>query len=118
MATYASLTQEEKDLLKSYTNFIRAWAGEQARTNNHASASNDDWNAQISTIVNSLDPGEIIPNESGLDGAASLTKEEVISLTSHTENILTDMSTHTSGFNTAALRQLWTKATGSPNMIG
>lgn len=118
MATYDSLSQEEKDLLAAYTNLIRSWSGEQARSNNHADAINDDWNAQIVTIVGSLDAGEVIPNASGLSGSASLTEAEVTTLTSHVQNILLDMSTHTSGFNTSTLRQAWTKAAGATNMIG
>jgi len=118
MATYASLSQEEKDLCAAYTNMLRAWAGEQARANNHAAAIDADWVAQISTIINSLDVGEVIPNASGLAGAASLTEGEATTLTSHCQNILTDMSTHSSGFNTAGFRQAWTKACGATNMIG
>jgi len=118
MATYASLTQEQKDIVQAYVNFARAWAGEQARTNNHGEAANDDWNAQINTIVGSLDTGEVIPNTSGLAGAASLTKEEVTTLTSHLQNMQTDMSSHTGGFNTTTLRQAWIKAAGAANMIG
>jgi hypothetical protein len=118
MATYASLTTEEKNILQNMTNMLRGWAGEQARTNNHAEVINDDYNAQVVTLLTSLDAGEVIPNTSGLAGAASLTKEEVTTLVSHVQNILTDMSTHTSGFNTTTLRQAWTKAAGAANLIG
>jgi len=118
MATYASLTQEQKDILQASTNLVRAWSGEQARTNNHADAINNDYNAQTITIGNLLDAGEIIPNTSGLSGAASLTIEEYTTLISHIQNILLNMSSHTAGFNTAFLRQAWTKAVGAENMIG
>ena len=60
MATYESLTQEEKNLLAAHTNTQRATAGEQGRTNNHYQALDDAWNAQISAIVNSLDAGEVV----------------------------------------------------------
>ena len=118
MATYACLTQEQKDILQASTNLVRSWTGEQARTNNHADAINNDYNAQTVTIINSLDAGEIIPNTSGLSGAASLTKEQYITLISHLQNILSDMSSHTFGFNTSALRQAWTIGAGAANMIG
>ncbi len=118
MATYASLTVEQQNILQNHTNLLRAWAGEQARANNHGSAINSSYNAQVSTILSSLDAGEVIPQTSGLAGSASLTKEEVTTLTSHVQNMLTDMSTHTSGFNTATLRQAWAKATGASNLIG
>ena len=118
MATYASLTTEQKNILQDHTNLLRAWAGEQARTNNHGGAIDSAYNAHVVTILSSLDTGEVIPQTSGLAGSASLTKEEVTTLTSHVQNMLTDMSTHTSGFNTATLRQVWAKATGAANLIG
>jgi hypothetical protein len=118
MATYASLTQGEKDLLAAFTNSLRAWTGEQARTNNHADASNTSWIASVSTLVGSLDASEVIPNTSGLAGAEDLTKEEVTTLVSHQQNMMTNMSTHTSGFNTTTLRQAWSKACGANNLIG
>ncbi|MHA2100684.1 MAG: hypothetical protein ACW99A_18600 [Candidatus Kariarchaeaceae archaeon] len=118
MATYSSLPKPQKDVLANFISNLRAWCGEQARSNNHADASNTAYTSFVSSIINSLDAGEIIPNKSGLQGAISLTKEEVITLVSHQQNILTDMSTHTSGFNTDLLRQAWVKATGSSNLIG
>ncbi len=118
MATYASLTTEQKNILAAFTNNLRAWCGEMARTNNHADASNTSYNSFVTTILSSLDAGEIVPNTSGLPGAQSLTKEEVITLVSHQQNMLTDMSTHTGGFNTATLRQTWSKAAGAANLIG
>jgi len=118
MATYASLSQEQKDTIQSFTNNLRTWAGEQARANRHASAFNDQYNAQASAIVASLDAGEVVPNTSSLDGAGSVTKEELVSVTAHIQNILADMSSHTAGFDTDAIRQLWTKFGGAVNMIG
>lgn len=118
MATYASLTREQKGILQDFTNLCRSWAGEQARVNNHADAINTTYNAQVVTILSSLDVGEIVPQTSGLNGAASLTKEEVTTLVSHIQNMLADMRTHTSGFNTATLRQAWAKAAGAANLIG
>lgn len=118
MATYAELTTEQQNILQNMTNLCRSWCGEQGRANNHAGAINDDYNAQTVTILALLDAGEVIPQTSGLAGAASLTKEEVVTLVSHIQNILSDMSTHTGGFNTTGLRQAWTKATGAGNMIG
>ncbi len=118
MTTYAGLTTEQKSILQNSLNLIRAWAGEQARTNNHGEVINDDYNAQTLTIITELDALEVIPNTSGLAGSASVTKEEMITLVSHVQNIQTDMSSHTGGFNTSALRQAWIKAAGAENLIG
>ena len=118
MATYDSLSTEDKAILQNMTNMCRSWSGEQARTNNHGEAINTTYNAQVVTILSSLDAGEVVPNTSGLAGAASLTKEQVITLVSHIQNVQTDMSTHTNGFNTDGLRQVWAIAAGAENLIG
>ena len=111
MATYDSLTTEQKNILQSFTNFVRAWCGEQARTNNHGGAANVDYNAQASAIIASLDAEEIIPNTSGLAGAASIAKEDLISTVSHIQGIETN-------YNTSGHRQLWDKMAGTSNLIG
>lgn len=118
MGTYADLTTEQQNILQDMINLCRAWAGEQARVNNHGEAINTAYNAQVSTILGLVDGAEVIPNVSGLGGAASLTKNEVITLVSHIQNIQTDMSSHTNGFNTEALRQVWSMAAGAVNLIG
>lgn len=119
MATYADLTTEQQNILQDMTNMLRAWTGEQARANNHASAINSGYNAQVITILGLITSGsEVIPQTSGLAGAASLTKDEIVTLVSHVQNILTDMSSHSSGFNTTGLRQTWAKAAGAQNLIG
>jgi hypothetical protein len=111
MATYDSLTTEQKALVQAFLNFARGWCGEQARTNNHGEAANDDYNAQVSAILATLDDGEIIPNTSGLAGAASINENDLISVVSHIQGIQTN-------YNTSAHRQLWTKMAGAGNLIG
>jgi len=111
MATYASLTTEQKAILQSFLNNTRAWCGEQARTNNHGETQDTDYNAQASAIIASLDAAEVIPNTSGLDGAASIVKEDLISVVSHIQGIQTS-------YNTSGHRTLWDKMAGSRNLIG
>ena len=111
MATYAELTTEQKSILDAFVGMVRSWSGEQARTNNHGEAINDDYNAQVSAIITTLDAGALVPNESGLSGAASLTKEDIISIVSHIQGVQTS-------YNTSGHRQLWTKASGAANLIG
>lgn len=111
MASYDGLTTEQKNLLQAFTNFVRAWSGEQARANNHGAVANADYIAQIFTILGDLDAGQIIPNTSGLAGAASLVKEDLVSIVSHIQGIL-------ASYNTEPHRQLWIRATGAANMIG
>lgn len=107
---YADLATEQKNVLSEYVRLLRAWCGEQARTSNHAEALNDDY-AQVQTVLGELAGSDLIDDGSGLAGAASLTKDEVVSLTAHMQGIL-------SGFNTAGHRQMWAKAAGPGNLIG
>lgn len=111
MATYDSLTLEQKNLLQAFLNNVRAWAGEQARANNHGDVHNTDYNAQASAIIASLNAAEVIPNTSGLSGAASIVKEDLVSVVAHIQGVLTS-------YNTGPHRQLWTKMAGAVNMIG
>ena len=111
MATYASLTAEQKGILGALTTQIRAFAGEFAKTNTKAEVLVDDWNAQVSVIVASLDAGEIIPNLSGLAGAASITKEELTVL------VATQLSNLLASYNTDSARELYVKLAGPANII-
>jgi hypothetical protein len=107
---YNDLTSDQKNVLSEYVRLLRAWCGEQARTNNHGDALNTDY-SQVQAIMDLLANEDVIADGSGLAGAASLTKAEVVSITAHVQGIL-------SGFNTLGHRQLWAKACGPSNLIG
>lgn len=109
--TYDELTNEQKSVLQDWLNVLRALAGEQARTNNHAAAVDVAYGSQIQDILTALDAGEVLPNTSGLAGAQGLPKEEVISVVAHFQGIRTN-------YDTTGHRQLWTKLCGTANMIG
>jgi len=111
MATYDSLTAEQKDILGALTTQTRAFAGEFARINSRAEVLVDDWNGQVAAIVATLDAGEIIPNLSGLRGAANVTKEEVTTL------LGTSLVNLLATYNTAGARQLYVKLAGPGNVI-
>jgi hypothetical protein len=108
---YADLTVEQKQQLQAFVQLLRPWSGEQARVNNHGDVVNTAYNAGASAILDLLDAADLVPNESGLAGAISLTKAELVSITSHVQNVLTN-------YNTSAHRQLWSKAAGAANLIG
>lgn len=107
---YADLTTDQKNVLSEYVRMLRAWAGEQARTNNHGEALNDDY-SQVQAVLDLLGNDDVIADGSGLAGAGVLTKAEVVSMTAHTQGILTN-------YNTAGHRQMWAKAAGPGNLIG
>lgn len=107
---YGDLTAEQKAVLTDYVRNLRAWAGEQARTNNHSDTLNLGYN-NMGAIFAALGDSEEIPDASGLGGAQTLTKAEVVTLTAHVQGILTN-------YNTANHRALWAKAAGPSNLIG
>ncbi len=111
MATYDSLTTEQKGTLQEWMNFVRALTGETARMNNHAVAAWDAYNTEASAIIASLDAGETIPNTSGLAGAVSVTKEETVTVASHIDTIMVTPVT-------AAHRAAWNRFAGAANMSG
>lgn len=112
MATYVELTNEQKDVLQTFTNLVRSWAGEQARVNNHAAAINTQYLAQIQAILVDLDTNELIPNTSGLAGAQALTSDsDLVGIVSHLQGVLTN-------YNTSGHREMWVKACGAANLIG
>jgi len=108
--SYIDLTAEQKAVLTDYVRNLRAWCGEQARTNNHGEALDTGYQ-NMTAIFAALGDSELIPDESGLGGAQTLTKAEVVTLTSHNQGVQ-------SNYNTANHRLLWAKAAGSTNLIG
>ena len=70
---YADLTAEQKAVLTDYVRNLRAWCGEQARTNNHGAALDTGYQ-NMTAIFAELGDSETIPDESGLGGAQTLTK--------------------------------------------
>ena len=112
MATWAELTQEQRDVYQAWERSLRAIAGEQARVNNHWEVLNTAYNAQIQAILVSLDNNTIIPNSSGLVGAQGLDSDaEAVVIMAHGQSILTN-------YNTSGHRELWAKAAGLNNLIG
>ena len=108
---FADLTPEQQSVLSAHVRMMRAWAGEQARTNNHAAVLGTNYWAQVATILALLDDADVITDGSGLAGAGTLTKANVVSMTSYIEGILT-------GYDTAPHRQMYALAAGPGNLIG
>jgi hypothetical protein len=108
---YTDLTPEQKTVLHEYVRMVRAWAGEQARTNNHALAISDDYTAQVQAIVAQCGANDVIVDGSGLAGVGQLTKTQLGYITGQLQAVLLN-------YNTVAQRQLWVIACGPGNLIG
>ena len=107
---FLDLTPEQQSVLADYTRLIRAWCGEQARTNNHADAINSSYSV-VQGILAELQGADVVLDGSGLAGASPLTKDDVVSITANLQGILTN-------YNTLGHRQLYAKAAGASNLIG
>ena len=110
-AAYDALTPENQAILQAFTNLVRGWSGEQARVNNHGAAIDVDYVARVIDILNSFSSDDFIPNTSGLSGAASLSRADLVSIAAHIEGVQTN-------YNTVNHRVLWDKAAGTINLIG
>ena len=109
MATYDSLSAEDKAVVQNTTNLIRALAGTRGKNWNHQKAVADDSNA-IALIV-SLDGSEVIPNTSGLAGADGINKTELVQL-------WTMLELDRAANDTPANRALMSKAAGINALLG
>jgi hypothetical protein len=107
MATYASLTQEQKDVLAAWERNTRGWFNTIARSLMEARALQAalDASGGPREIVTSLDVGEEVPNSSGIAGAQNLTKQELAALVALIDGFITD-------FDVDAVRQNIAKAAG------
>jgi hypothetical protein len=109
MATYASLSPQDKAVVQNTVNLIRAGAGEFAKVYNHLKAIADDTNA--TALVLSVDAGDTIPNTSGLAGADDMTRAELATL-------YTLLDTIRSTNDTASFRAQASKAAGINALLG
>lgn len=109
MATYDSLSDQDKAVVQNTVNLIRAGAGEFAKVFNHLKAIADDTNAVA--LVQSIDSTETIPNTSGLAGADDLTQAEAVAL-------YTDLNGIRSANDDASFRSAASKAAGINALLG
>lgn len=119
MATYADLTQEQKDTVQNLQSMARAVAGEIARLANHCRAIASDYSGNVENMLATITSGsEVIPKSDGLAGSQSLTKQELINLIGYCI-VFSDPTDNAAGsYNTNYHRALYAKAAGPGNLIG
>ncbi len=94
MATWAELTQEQRDVYQAFERDLRALSGEFQRWCNKASSLNTRYNAQIQGILAVLADNTIVPNSSGLAGSSSLDSDaDMATLVSYLQGTLTNYNT-------------------------
>lgn len=84
----SDLTPKQQEVVVVATNVVREYAKAiskivwKIRVAQAGSGFNE-----FSTLVSSLNPGELIPNETGLTGARSLSREQLLALLSFAGNL-------------------------------
>ena len=111
MATFDSLTNEEKQIIREYTRMVRQTQGQMARLFNNIATINGVWTTTVQALVATLDPGERIKDQSDFAGAVQITKEDLETIEANNTALLT-------GHNTTARRRLMTQTAGIPNVVG
>ena len=108
MASYDSLTQEQKDVLGAFERNMRGWFNTIARSLHEARSLQAAANASggpREIVVSLLSNDVEVPNSSGIAGAQNLTKQELAALVALMDGFVTD-------FDTDTVRQNIAKAAG------
>lgn len=110
MATWANLTQEQRDVYLTFENDLRSLCGEWQRLNAKFASLDARYVSQLQAILVDLDNNTIVPKSNGLAGSSSLDSDaEMVTLVSHYQGMLTT-------YNTASHQQMRAKACGQANM--
>jgi len=110
MATWAELTQEQRDIYSAFERDLRAVSGEFQRWCNKAVGLNTRYNAQVQGILAALDDNTVVPNSSGLAGSSSLDSDaDMATLVSYIQGTL-------NSYNTAGHQEKRAKACGQQNV--
>ena len=107
MATWASLTAEQKTVVQNWQALQASWATAQAKANDLGQQVDTAYNAVVSPL--SLGNTEVIPITVGYAGAQSMVYSDCVSIESHIQGIHTN-------YDDSAHRQLWSKACGAGNL--
>ncbi len=96
MATYDSLTQEQKDTIAEGERWLRGTVSSLVA---YADVSDFNlkeqyYNDNVLPLLNTLDPGEIIPNSSGLAGATDITEANMKAAMAWVFGIQSDIDTN------------------------
>ena len=110
MATWAELTQEQRDVYSTFERDLRSAMGEFQRVCNKFRAINTRYNIQIQGILVALNDNTIVPNSSGLAGSSSLDSDaDMVTLVSYLQGVLTN-------YNTSGHQEKIALACGQANM--
>lgn len=107
---YADLTEDQKAVLDDFQLLVRQWCMEQGKTLPLADNIQSDYANRVTAILTELVDGDEIPKNTGLDGAETLTKAELVTIVNYLIGVRTDYGTGTHRGNMA-------RGCGSRNML-
>lgn len=110
MATFAALTSDQRNELLALMPLVRSMNVQFSKTMNQLAALDSLWNSNLKAVNALLDAGVVIPDSSGLDGASSLTKDDLITFFNAMETVLAVN-------NSAAWRTFFVRAAGLSNTM-
>src|SRR5579859_4601526 len=96
-----SLTPSQQAAVQSFATSCRTFAAQLAQLNILGAAIGAEWAGGVSTLVGSLQSGDLIPNTSGLAGSQDLSQADVSNLAGYATNIANPSNSDqgTGGYN-------------------
>lgn len=110
MATYESLSAQDKATLLAYLPLFRGAAIQYVKSLNALAELDNLWTNTVSAVVAKLDAAEVVPDATNLDGAAPLSHDDLITLMADIEQVL-------AAKNDAAHRAAYARICGQRNTI-
>lgn len=110
MAAWSTLTTNQQSIIINDLLTLRALVAEVVKGINVANGLNYSWTGQSSAIASGLDADTVIPDNTGLAGAASITNTEMAAMMTSVQGFLT-------AFDTPTLMATYAAFIGSPNMV-
>lgn len=114
---YADLTTEQKASVDAMLALVRPLSGELARLLEKFQAVVSYYSGNVETILGTLLDADAIPNQTGLAGAQSMTKAEVVTLVGYLITACATPDGSSGSYNTNFHRSLYAKAAGPDNLI-
>lgn len=111
MATFNALTNEQKAIIREHMRMTRSIQGTLARMMNDLAQLKSVYDTTVGPVVDLLDAGANIGDNSDLAGAIVVTKETL-------QGVMTGYGTILTDHNTAAKRAVMTSFAGIHNVLG
>lgn len=110
MTTYTDLTEDQKAALQAFTDTLRPALGQIARVFAVIQQLENAWAGSVGAVVTALDADTPIGTTTGLAGAQTLTREDLISW-------MGNLQAAAASFNSAPMQQAYIKAAGLVNTL-